>query len=177
MEQISIDNDNRSNIDIIYEALVKEINNPEFTKYLVVEKNKDETISIRAKSCLSAKIKLTHNVKYIEVRTKKIDFFQNYISSNNTQIIEVQQAKGTKEWSRITVSTLEDVLNYIKPLSIVFILDLSELGEERFGCCSRYIECSDKKRCVNPDFFMSLACAYKRHLEAGRIFYGKNNNI
>ena len=50
MEQLSIDFTERSDAEIIRDALVKEINNLEFTKNLVVEANKDETISIRAKT-------------------------------------------------------------------------------------------------------------------------------
>ncbi len=179
MEQLSIDFTERSDAEIIREALVKEINNPEFTKYLVVEANKDETISIRAKSFLCAKIKLTRKVKYIVVRTKNIDCFADYIASNKAQVTtaEDQLVEETKEWSRIPITSIDDVLALTKPLSIVFILVLSELGGERFGCCARYVQCSDERKCINPDFLMALACAYKRHLEAGRIFYGKNKNI
>ncbi len=179
MEQLSMDFIERSDAEIIREALVKEINNPEFTKHLVVEANKDETISIRAKSFLCAKIKLTKKVRYIVVRTKNIDRFKDYISSHEAEVTDTEEqvADGTKEWSRITISTLDDVLALTEPLSIVFILVLSELGGERFGCCARYVQCSDERKCVHPDFLVSLACAYKRNLEAGRIFYGKNKNI
>lgn len=46
-----------------------------------------------------------------------------------------------------------------------------------FGCCSLFEECSDAKRCVHPNRLYSTACAYRRNLESGRIFYGKNKNI
>ena len=179
MEQLSIDFAERSDAEIIRDALVKEINNLEFTKNLVVEANKDETLSIRAKTFLCAKIKLTRKVRYIVVRTKNIDCFNDFITTHEAQVsaAEDQLAEETKEWSRIPITSIDDVLALTKPLSIVFILVLSELGGERFGCCARYVQCSDEKKCVNPDFLLSLACAYKRHLEAGRIFYGKNKNI
>ena len=178
MDQLSIDFVERTDAEIIRESLVKEIKNPEFTKYLVVEANKDETVSIRAKSFLCAKVKLTHKVRYITVRTKNIDCFKDYICSHEAEVTDVEEhlTEETKEWSRISISTLDDVLALSKPLSIVFILVLSELGGEHFGCCARYVQCSDERKCLNPDFLMSLACAYKRHLEAGRIFYGKNKN-
>lgn len=50
-------------------------------------------------------------------------------------------------------------------------------ASEPFGCCSRYLECSDKRRCIQPDRELARDCKYKRHLEEGRIFYGKNRNI
>lgn len=49
--------------------------------------------------------------------------------------------------------------------------------ENPFGCCSRYMQCSDAKKCVHPNKLYSTACAYRHNLEHGRIFYGKNKNI
>ena len=46
-----------------------------------------------------------------------------------------------------------------------------------FGCCSLFEECSDAKRCIHPNRLYSTACAYRRNLENGRIFYGKNRNM
>lgn len=45
---------------------------------------------------------------------------------------------------------------------------------DAFGCCSRYRQCSDEKRCVISDYTHSAHCAYRKNLENGRIFYGKN---
>lgn len=45
-----------------------------------------------------------------------------------------------------------------------------------FGCCSDFIRCSDMMVCLrkgNPDY---NGCLYRKNLEAGRIFYGKNRN-
>lgn len=179
MEQLSLELNERPNEIIIRDALVKEINNPEYSKHLIVVKLKDETISIRAKSFLCAKVKLSKKVRFIEVRTKNIELFKDFIASHDALVSDAdeQPTEDTKEWSRITISNLDDVISLAKPICIVFMLVLSELGGERFGCCARYVQCSDALKCVNPDFIMSLACAYKRNLEAGRIFYGKNKNI
>lgn len=46
-----------------------------------------------------------------------------------------------------------------------------------FGCCSKYEECSNKKRCVHENPFYSLGCIYRSHLEKGEIFYGENLSI
>ena len=48
---------------------------------------------------------------------------------------------------------------------------------ERFGCCNSFIECSDKQRCLHDDDPFYRGCIYRKNLEAGRIFYGKNRNI
>ena len=42
-----------------------------------------------------------------------------------------------------------------------------------FACCSLFYQCSDAKRCLAcPE--RAANCYYRHHLEAGRIFYGKN---
>lgn len=46
-----------------------------------------------------------------------------------------------------------------------------------FDCCSRCVECSDAKRCVNPSSALAVSCGYRKILKSGRIFYGKNRNI
>jgi hypothetical protein len=45
---------------------------------------------------------------------------------------------------------------------------------ESFGCCSKYIECSDIRECLHKDDPEFSGCMYRKNLEAGRIFYGKN---
>ena len=48
---------------------------------------------------------------------------------------------------------------------------------ESFGCCSRFNECSDAKKCISPYPDLAEGCMYRTNLEAGRIFYGKNRNV
>lgn len=43
-----------------------------------------------------------------------------------------------------------------------------------FSCCSRYLECSNAKRCIHPDPLFSFCCFYNKNLKQGNIFYGKN---
>lgn len=47
---------------------------------------------------------------------------------------------------------------------------------DSFGCCSSYRACSDARKCVIADRDYSANCLYRKNLEAGRIFYGKNAN-
>ncbi len=49
-------------------------------------------------------------------------------------------------------------------------------SSNHFGCCSRFVECSDAKRCLHENTLYSKGCAYRSNLEAGRIFYGINKN-
>lgn len=72
-------------------------------------------------------------------------------------------------------SNSDDLLEYIRD-NIVFAL-ANYKSSHSFGCCSRFVQCSDAKRCVHDNKLYSKGCKYRIHLEAGRIFYGKNANV
>ena len=84
--------------------------------------------------------------------------------------------KNTKEkkdaWSKGEKINFQDIKNSKQLLD----KEITKLFSfETLGCCSRYVECSDAKTCLHPDFlYASGACMYKKNLDAGRIFYGKN---
>jgi hypothetical protein len=85
-------------------------------------------------------------------------------------------------WIRITYD--DQVANTIKKNSKeVFIKCYKDSAEYTFGCCSRFIECSDSRKCVcekeygfnNAKRFQS-GCMYKDNLDQGLIYYGINKN-
>jgi len=67
--------------------------------------------------------------------------------------------------------------NFSDLLLIITQKILGNYNNDEFGCCHRYIDCSDAKKCVHPNKLESLGCMYKRNLEKGLIFYGRNKNI
>ena len=51
-------------------------------------------------------------------------------------------------------------------------LDITiESGPMDYSCCSRYQECSDAKRCVNPYKEIASECRYRINLKHGRNFF------
>ena len=42
-------------------------------------------------------------------------------------------------------------------------------------CCHRYHACSNEGKCLHPDPKISVNCTYRKHLESGRVFYGKRS--
>lgn len=48
---------------------------------------------------------------------------------------------------------------------------IDSMSFPRFGCCSKYKQCSDSGKCIHDDQLYSSACEYRRNLEAGKIFY------
>lgn len=45
---------------------------------------------------------------------------------------------------------------------------------DAFACCSRYRACSDARACLIPELDYSVNCIYRKNLENGRVFAGKN---
>lgn len=70
----------------------------------------------------------------------------------------------------------ENIFSYIQQ-NILYCLKHYESKAKTFGCCSQFIQCSDRKKCVHKNKLYSMACSYRKNLDAGRIFYGKNKNI
>jgi hypothetical protein len=73
---------------------------------------------------------------------------------------------------------LEEFLAALPALSVpifMYCLEMVRIGD--FGCCNSFIECSDAKMCITDDRELYLGCAYRKNLESGKIFYGKNKNI
>lgn len=54
------------------------------------------------------------------------------------------------------------------------IVSRSDKKEETFGCCSRYRLCSETGRCAIESEERSKGCAYRKKLESGKVFFGKN---
>ena len=48
---------------------------------------------------------------------------------------------------------------------------------DMIGCCDMFVMCSDALMCLRRNDPHYNDCLYRKNLEAGRIFYGKNKNI
>lgn len=64
-----------------------------------------------------------------------------------------------------------------KPVLCAILHVLIDKMPKEWDCCSRYLACSDAKKCIHPDPAFAVKCGYRRILKSGRIFYGKNRNI
>lgn len=114
---------------------------------------------------LAIKLKFGQN-HYIYIRDKYQIFFPpDYI---------FQTLKSLPSFVRFEV----DIKNDLDRLSdsIVRIYDDIKPLSDTFGCCSRYVLCSDELKCIHPDPAFARGCSYRTNLEHGRVFYGKNKN-
>ena len=46
-----------------------------------------------------------------------------------------------------------------------------------FDCCDLCVACSDAMKCLHKDQVYSLQCSYRKKLQNGIVFFGKNRNV
>lgn len=87
-----------------------------------------------------------------------------------------KRLKSETKYIRIPLDNISELDNYTDVL-----ISLAGAAVNRYpkdwDCCSRYMECSDAKTCVHPDKKVALSCGYRRILNTGKVFYGKNRNV
>lgn len=112
------------------------------------------------------------------IRMKKNNVFRleikwKYIENEN--VCHLFKKIKHEDWARIDLKI--DDLSIIKRMSNVFTSMFEDMQSKDIGCCSRYLECSNAKKCVvsNPNVF--LHCYYRSNLLRGKIFYGVNRNV
>lgn len=154
-------------INNIRNAIIEELADAERSKPLDVHLNKDKSVSIALKSVLVSKIHFrVKTSSFMETPSKYAPLFpEGAVSSVNGH------------WCKILLTNKDDVFMYIKQFAAIYNDLLAVTSGEQFGCCSRYKQCSDAKKCLHPDTLFAAACIYRKNLEEGRIFYGKNRNI
>lgn len=70
-----------------------------------------------------------------------------------------------------------DILYYMELLKKAKHIIFRNTITETFACCNDYERCSDAGKCLKTEDRFYNGCLYRKNLEAGRIFYGKNKNV
>lgn len=88
---------------------------------------------------------------------------------------EAKVEKGQK-YVRLPVDSSHPLEGYADLIMRLIAATVDRYPAE-WSCCSRYMECSNARACVNPDKRIALACSYRKALNSGRVFFGENRNI
>lgn len=123
--------------------------------------------SVYYDTTLAFRLRLRGSVHYIEVP----------LSSRPTvlQLAPPEKQAAVGDFWRIKCKSSEMVQH--GEIFAEVLRDAINRIPKSWDCCSRYLECSDAKRCVHPDPSTALGCGYRKILASGRIFYGPNRNI
>ena len=135
-------------------------------------KNKDDSITVSCDNLILFKVYELKNTYRINSKIKVMD-------PNNTNITYIDDKDSFFRYSINNKYYYEECLHSFLSVLMQDIDSyiLCNYSAEPFGCCSRYISCSNEKQCVHPDVLHSKGCIYRKNLESGKIFYGKNKNI
>lgn len=77
----------------------------------------------------------------------------------------------------VAIPTDADILYYMELLKKAKREIFRNTITETFACCNDFERCSDARKCLKTDDRFYNGCMYRKNLEAGRIFYGKNKNV
>lgn len=164
-EQISFDGFFKTEAEQLMDAVQYWISDKEqYGKFIEVVQNK-AYISVKAKNILAVKVDTKKSGIRIEYRSIYNDKFSGY---------KISQLDSN--YSRVVVKSFPDVLALAETIASIAEAEVV-VASDSFGCCSRYEACSDAKKCIHPNPIFAVACSYKKNLEQGRIFYGKNRNV
>lgn len=70
-----------------------------------------------------------------------------------------------------------EMLKLVELLRVRKHVTFRNIVTETFACCNSFVQCSDARECLHAKDRNYNGCYYRKNLEAGRIFYGKNRNI
>ena len=87
--------------------------------------------------------------------------------------MKIEKLSSDQKYFRLSIDADTPIDTYTELLVKITKATLDRYPTE-WGCCSRYEACSDASSCIHPDKEFALKCAYRKNLNAGRIFYGKN---
>lgn len=119
------------------------------------------------------------NRKSMEIRKKSNKFFVGlkniYENKAFLSKTDLEKIEG-ESFTLFCIATSDDLKSLESPILTIFN-DLDKLTcGKNFGCCDKYMQCSDSKKCVSNNPLYAHGCAYNVNLVNGRIFYGKNKN-
>lgn len=90
--------------------------------------------------------------------------------------IMLPEGKKRDKYIHVKLQNPNETRNYVTYM-IAVIQKIIESIPKEYSCCSRYMECSDKRACTNPDKDMAMRCGYRKVLMSGKVFFGANRNI
>lgn len=151
--------------DHVYQAVRRMVNNPGDTLSMTVNQ-KFATIFMFKKKAFS--VVLNAKSQYIE-SDKSIAF---------EHVASIPGARQLKNTARFPIASTKETVPAIEAM-IRSLYDYFADRQTNFSmmlCCNDFVRCSDAKECLHKDSEDYAGCRYRRNLEAGRIFYGKNAN-
>ncbi|MEG0273193.1 MAG: hypothetical protein RR639_04175 [Hydrogenoanaerobacterium sp.] len=161
MDNIDIVQEISNRISAIYELAIGDCNMLE---------NKDGSVSLMLRSKLV--MRLCPHKKHPFLLTNEA--YANIVSGCG---FTFSKTKLSPNFVKVIFGDLRLDRNAINLIEKILSRAIETYTDGSFGCCHRYVECSNNLKCTHPDKLYSSACQYKHNLMNGKIFYGVNATI
>lgn len=171
MEQLSMEpevDEEKKAFELLYPEIQDVLYNAPIDSGILIFKKLENFSSVYFMDAneLFIRIRIRKKTRYILIP----EMYEDLLPSSAS----ISRRKADIGMIRIEIQSCEDILKYVEVLRAV--LERICRNHREFGCCSRYLECSDAKCCIHPDPKFALTCWYRYNLLDGKIFYGKNKN-
>ena len=111
----------------------------------------------------------------LSIRESQVADLQEYLPEDAEVLNQTKTEKNTGMVKVRIKRTSPNLTEYIRQ-NTIYCIERYESKASKFGCCSLFEKCSDAKKCLHVNKLYSNACMYRKNLEQGRIFYGRNRN-
>lgn len=113
----------------------------------------------------------------------RLDVREPYIESDKSVCFDfvprIQGARALKNSARFTIASTPDEVPVIQEMILALYNYFADrqTNYSMMACCNDFNRCSDARECLHKYDANYAGCWYRKNLEKGRIFYGKNKNI
>lgn len=124
----------------------------------------------------------SHNPHCVEVRlglnnTPKFDVPEGSVVKEKHQKDEETKEKKLVGYSFFVNLDCVDIGLRLRNLITKALDSYRSSVQPNFGCCDKYLECSNAGKCIHPNKLYASACTYRLRLLEGKIFYGEKRNV
>ena len=127
----------------------------------------------------SGKTVTLYRIKALQAMEKKgqlfLSFLQEDVDAPDEVGLPYKKLQSTQT-VRFELSSVADIHKLESFIFTAFLRCEETANLTPFGCCDLFLSCSDAGQCLRMDDPVFWGCLYRRNLEKGRIFYGKNKN-
>ena len=161
-------------IEQLDKKIMSEYNTPEnFVKYF---ENSGNSSIYLVEPAMNKKSQLVMNYCFKKFKGETIRYHSFAVKKSVIDFItipenaEIRDVESNELNTYINFQTFdENTMNFIKSVVEYYVIHFEP--KDKFGCCSKYKECSVTGECVHDNKFYSKACWYRKNLESGNIFY------
>lgn len=113
----------------------------------------------------------------------RLDVREPYIESDKSVCFDfvprISKARQLKNTARFTVASSPDDVPAIEEMVLAMYNYFADrqTNYSMMACCNDFVRCSDALECLHKYEEDYAGCWYRKNLEKGRIFYGKNRNV